>query len=85
MENNAELRKNYNCKEEGDYFNRAGHACYDDSSYMVYTILIGIVVIVAIYLLGYRLPKKIKQIRKKKLEEKAKLEEEGIDEKDKKK
>ena len=65
---NGKDRKNYKCNEETDYFNRAGHNCYDDNSNVITTILIGIVLIVLIYLLGYLLPKKIKKHRNEKKE-----------------
>lgn len=55
---NAELRKNYKCNEETDYFNRAGHDCYNNDGSMVETILISLVVIAIIYLIIYFIKKR---------------------------
>lgn len=63
--NNAKLRKNYKCNETTDYFNRAGHNCYDDNNNIINTILIGIGLIVIFYLL-FLLITKIKKRKKEK-------------------
>ena len=77
---NEKLRKNYNCNEEVDYYNRAGHNCYDDNSNIITTILIGLAVIVVIYLIFF-LIKLIKKKRKEKLDKKEEENTEGKEEK----
>lgn len=72
--NNAKLRKNYKCNEETDYFNRAGHNCYDDNSNIISTILIGLAIIVVVYLIYFI----VKKIRKKRKEKQKTIEESNI-------